>query len=54
MIYIPYSRITDWIRPQGHPGLSMSLQVRGRQGPLPLAAKPGRSLQSARSRGSSN
>jgi putative ABC transport system permease protein len=38
MIYIPYSRITDWIRPQGHPGLSMSLQVRGRRVPSSFAA----------------
>jgi predicted permease len=31
MIYIPYGRITDWIPPQGHPRVSMSLQVRGHQ-----------------------
>jgi hypothetical protein len=38
MIYIPYSRITDWIRPQGHPGLSMSLQARGHRVPSSFAA----------------
>jgi predicted permease len=38
MIYIPYSRITDWIASQGHPGLSMSLQVRGRQSVSSFAA----------------
>ena len=38
MIYIPYGRIADWIRPQGHPGESMFLQVRGHQGPPSLAA----------------
>jgi putative ABC transport system permease protein len=32
MVYVPYSRITEWIPPQGNPGLSMSLQVRGHQG----------------------
>jgi hypothetical protein len=30
-IYIPYGRMTDWIPPQGQPGISMFLQVRGRQ-----------------------
>ncbi len=38
MIYIPYSRITDWIPPQGHPGESMFLQVRGRLDAVSLAA----------------
>ena len=37
MIYVPYGRISQWIIPQGHPGLSMSLQVRGRQSPSSLA-----------------
>ncbi len=32
MVYIPYARIAEWIIPQAHPGLSMSLQVRGYQG----------------------
>ena len=38
MIYVPYGRIADWIPPQGHPGESMFLQVRGHQGPSLLAA----------------
>jgi putative ABC transport system permease protein len=38
MIYIPYGRITDWIRPQARPGESMFLQVRGRQSMSSLAA----------------
>lgn len=38
MIYVSYGRITDWIPPQGHPGESMFLQVRGHQGPSSLAA----------------
>ncbi len=29
MIYVPFGHITDWIPPQGHPGESMFLQVRG-------------------------
>ncbi len=37
MIYIPYGRIEDWIAPQGHPGMSMFLQVRGRQSAASLA-----------------
>ena len=37
MVYVPYGRISQWIIPQGHPGLSMSLQVRGRQGLSSLA-----------------
>jgi predicted permease len=31
MVYIPYGRITDWVPPQGRPGISMFLQVRGHQ-----------------------
>jgi putative ABC transport system permease protein len=38
MIYIPYGRITDWIRRQPHPGESMFLQVRGHQSMSSLAA----------------
>jgi predicted permease len=38
MIYVPHGQITDWIRPQGHPGESMYLQVRGHQRPSSLAA----------------
>jgi len=38
MIYVPYGRITDWIPRQGHPGESMSLQVRGRLDVASLAA----------------
>jgi hypothetical protein len=37
MVYVPYGRITEWIRAEAHPGLSMSLQVRGRQGVSSLA-----------------
>jgi ABC-type antimicrobial peptide transport system permease subunit len=29
MIYVPYTQITDWIPPQGHPGISLFLQVQG-------------------------
>lgn len=29
MIYVPYARIGEWIRPESHPDLSMFLQVRG-------------------------
>src|SRR5581483_1309072 len=38
MIYVPYGRIRDWIPPQGHPGESMFLQVRGHQSVSSLAA----------------
>jgi ABC-type antimicrobial peptide transport system permease subunit len=38
MIYIPYDRIKDWLVPQSHPGMSMFLQVRGRQSAVSLAA----------------
>lgn len=38
MIYIPYGRMKDWIAPQAHPGVSMFLQVRGRQSAASLAA----------------
>ncbi len=37
MIYVPYGRMADWIPPQGHPGESMFLQVRGHQTPSSLA-----------------
>jgi predicted permease len=38
MIYVPYGRISEWIDPQSHPGMSMVLQVRGRQSPASFAA----------------
>jgi ABC-type antimicrobial peptide transport system permease subunit len=38
MIYVPYGRIADWIPPQGHPGESLFLQVRGHQGLSSLLA----------------
>jgi predicted permease len=38
MIYVPYGRIAEWIPPQGHPGESMFLQLRGHQTPASLAA----------------
>jgi predicted permease len=38
MIYVPYGRITDRIPPQGHPGQSLFLQVRGHQTVSSLAA----------------
>ncbi len=39
MVYVPYGRISQWIIPQAHPGLSMSLQVRGRQSLSSLASE---------------
>jgi predicted permease len=38
MVYVPYTRLTDWIPAQGHPGVSLFLQVRGRQDASSLAA----------------
>ncbi len=57
MVYIPYGRITEWIPPQGNPGLSMSLQVRGARAwhrwPPIYARKQARGSQLARYPGSS-
>ncbi len=44
MIYVPYGQIADWIRPQGHPGESMFLQLRGHETPASLAADLRREL----------
>lgn len=38
MIYVPFGHIRNWIAPQGHPGESMVLQIRGQQSAASLAA----------------
>jgi predicted permease len=38
MLYIPYARITEWTPPQGRPGASFFLEVRGQQNVSSLAA----------------
>jgi hypothetical protein len=38
MVYVPYTQTGSWIPPQGRPGFSMFLQVRGRQDVTSLSA----------------
>jgi hypothetical protein len=38
MVYIPFGRIIGWIPPQGRPGVSMFLEVRGQQDVSSLTA----------------
>jgi ABC-type antimicrobial peptide transport system permease subunit len=38
MLYIPYARIAEWTPPQGRPGASFFLEVRGQQNVTSLAA----------------
>jgi predicted permease len=39
MIYVPYGKIAEWIRPDSHPDLSMFLQVQGYRGRAMFSAE---------------